>query len=204
MKITGNFGFYSILTNPVVGYRKLTELIVEYNFPFVQLRMKDQPIPEIFAVAKELRNITKKSKTKLIINDYLEIAREVNADGLHIGQGDISYATARKILGEDKIIGLSTHSTIQVQDANKLKPDYIGIGPVFKTPTKKKPDAVIGITGMESMIKIALFPYIVIGGIDFSNIRQVLNAGAKNFCFVRQLNQSKNPEKILKQIRTFL
>ena len=80
-----------------------------------------------------------------------------------------------------------------------MKPDYIGVGPVFPTPTKKNPDPVIGIDGMKRMLSVSDVPAVAIGGIDLGNLSVILEAGAENFCMVRQLTKSKDPEKVLKE-----
>jgi thiamine-phosphate pyrophosphorylase len=112
----------------------------------------------------------------------------------------MSYRDARKIIGEKAIVGISTHSVMQVEQACALFPDYIGIGPVFPTPTKKVPDPVIGIETLRAMLKASTVPAVAIGGIILENLPDVLRAGARNFCMVRPLNQSHKPEKVLKEI----
>jgi len=194
------FGFYSVLTDPVRGYDYMTELLVDNGVPFVQLRMKDAPEEVIIDTALRMRKITEGSDTLLIINDNPRIAVEVGADGVHIGQNDISYEQARSIVGNDMIIGVSTHNTQQATDACLKQPDYIGAGPVFPTPTKKIPDPAIGLDGMKEMLKVSTVPAVCIGGIDLGNLQQVLAAGAKNFCMVRQFTQSENPECVLKKV----
>lgn len=204
MKITDNFGFYAILTDPVHGYEYMTKLLVEYEFPFVQLRIKDRSEDFIKKTALAMKKITKGSSTGLIINDSPAIAAEVGADGVHIGQDDMSYQEAREIVGPDAIIGISTHSPKQTEKACLLKPDYIGVGPVYATPTKRNPDPVIGIDGMKTMLNIATVPAVAIGGIDFSNLPNVLAAGATNFCMVRQLTHAENPKEVLEKIKMYL
>lgn len=201
MKLKKIFGFYSILTNPLKGYEYCTQLLVDEGIYIVQLRMKEVPHTDIICVAEKMRKITEGTGTLLVINDHPDIAKMVGADGVHIGQQDISYSETRKIVGEDAIIGISTHSKEQTQKACELNPDYIGIGPVFKTPTKKTPDPVIGIEGMKKMLNVATVPHVAIGGIDLTNLPEVLEAGAKNFCMVRQFTQSENPIKVIKEIK---
>lgn len=200
MKTSSPFGFYALLTNPLRGYEYLTELLVDYGIAFVQLRMKDTPEDLIEPVALKLRKITAGSKTRFIINDSPALAVKVGADGVHVGQNDMAYDEVRKIVGENSIVGISTHNPDQTISACKLSPDYIGMGPVYATPTKKIPDPVIGINGLKEMLKEATVPGVAIGGIDLSNLRDVLEAGARNFCMVRQFTRSGDPEKVLKEI----
>jgi thiamine-phosphate pyrophosphorylase len=202
MKIPETFGLYAILTDPVKGYEYITKLFVDRKVAFIQLRMKKEPECVIRKTAEKLLAITAGSSSKFIINDSPEIAAQVGAHGVHLGRDDMPYTTARSIVGPDAIIGLSTHSPDQTTFACALKPDYIGIGPVYATPTKVIPDPVLGIDGMKKMLARATVPAVAIGGIDLSNLRDVLTAGARNFCMVRQLMQAADPEKILKKIFT--
>jgi thiamine-phosphate pyrophosphorylase len=200
VKIPSHFGFYGILTEPVRGYEYLTEVFVAHEIALVQLRIKDAPSAHIGSIAGKLRRLTVGTKTKLIINDDPDLAACVGADGVHIGQNDASYQDARKIVGEKAIIGVSTHTVMQAKQACALFPDYIGVGPVFPTPTKKAPDPVIGVETMSAMLSAAAVPAVAIGGITLENLPDVLRAGARNFCMVRPLNQSEEPEKVLKEI----
>jgi thiamine-phosphate pyrophosphorylase len=201
MKIPPAFGLYAILTDPVKGYEYMTRLLVEYEVRFIQLRMKKEPIEVIHTTAEKLRTITSGTHSYLIINDHPDLAAEVNADGVHLGQEDLSFTAARAIIGPDAILGLSTHSPLQTVSACALHPDYIGIGPVYPTPTKAKADPAIGLHGMKAMIAAATVPYVAIGGIDLSNLRDILSAGAQNFCMVRQITQADEPEKVLVQVK---
>lgn len=195
-----SFGFYSILTDPLKGYGYMTSLLVDYGVSAVQLRMKGAPKPLVIDTALQMRKITEGTDTLLIINDDPHIAVEAGADGVHIGQGDMPYNDVRAIVGDDMLIGVSTHNPRQTTAACQLPADYIGVGPVFATPTKKIPDPVIGIDGMREMLSAAAVPVVAIGGIDLGNLPAVLNAGAKNFCMVRQLTRSENPKSVLDEI----
>ena len=201
MTIPQRFGFYSILTAPLRGYEYCTRVLVDAGVAFVQLRMKESPQDMILPIAEKMREITSGSTTKLIINDYPEIAVRCEADGVHIGQSDGNYTTVRNTVGTEAVIGISTHSVSQTEKSCSEGPDYIGIGPVFPTPTKKFPDPVIGIDGMSTMLKKATVPAVVIGGIDLTNLHTVLEAGAENFCMVRQFTQSGDPESTVKKIQ---
>lgn len=194
-----SFGLYAILTDPLLGYEHMARLFVDHRVAFIQLRMKKEPLDVIKATAIKLRAVTEGSDSHLIINDHPGIAAEAGA-GVHIGQGDMPYREARSLVGPDAIVGISTHSPDQVVAACKCGPDYIGIGPVYPTPTKANPDPVIGIAGMKAMLAVATVPAVAIGGIDLSNLREVLDAGAKNFCMVRQLMLAPDPERVLREV----
>jgi thiamine-phosphate pyrophosphorylase len=195
-----SFGFYSILTDPIKGYDYITSLLVERGVSAVQLRMKGAPKALVVDTALQMRKITEGTDTLLIINDDPQIAVEAGADGVHIGQSDMPYTDVRAITGDDMLIGVSTHNLGQTINACLLPADYIGVGPVFATPTKKIPDPVIGIDGMREMLSAATVPAVAIGGIDLENLPSVLAAGANNFCMVRQLTQNENPKSVLERI----
>ena len=195
-----DFGFYSILTDPIRGYDYLANLLVEFEVPFLQLRMKTQDKFEILKTAEKIRKITENTNTIFIMNDFIDITKDSGADGVHLGQDDEKPNVARKILGESAIIGLSTHNISQTKSAQTEPIDYIGIGPVYATPTKQIPDPVLGLDKMREMVDASKLPSVCIGGIDLERIKDVLQAGAHNFCVVRLLNQAENPKAILKKI----
>jgi thiamine-phosphate pyrophosphorylase len=200
-RVTARFGFYAILTSPERGYEYVAELCVEREIAFLQLRMKDAPEDSVVRTARRLRDITRGSRTRLIINDLPHVAAEVGADGVHIGQNDMPHDQARTIVGPDAIVGISTHSPEQTRAACRLGPDYIGIGPVFPTPTKKVPDPAIGIDGMREMLSLATVPAVVLGSITPQNLPEILAAGAGNFAMVRPLNRTPDPAQVLNTIR---
>jgi thiamine-phosphate pyrophosphorylase len=202
VKFPSHFGFYGILTEPLCGYEYCTRVLIEHEIAFVQLRAKNSAPTEIRIIAEKMRRLTEGTKTMFIVNDDPALGADCRADGVHIGQGDMPYAQARKIIGDTAIIGVSTHSVEQVQKtcAGALCPDYIGVGPVFPTPTKKNPDPVIGLRTMQQMISQATVPAVAIGGISLENLPDVLTAGARNFCMVRPINQAQDPEKALREI----
>ena len=185
-------GLYGILTDPVVGYEELARVMVERGLKIIQLRMKDVAPGEVISVARAIREIVPPG-VSFIVNDDPRIAAEVGADGVHLGQEDMPYDRAREIVGPDAIVGLSTHNPDQTGRACALRPDYIGVGPVWATPTKKNPDPVIGIDGMREMLGLATVPAVVLGGIDHSNVREVVEGGARNLCAVRCINGSRDP-----------
>ncbi len=203
MRFPNEFGLYGILTNPVVGYERLAEAMVAHKIRFIQLRMKDAPREEVLKTARNVRDIVT-GESLLIVNDDPEIAAEVGADGVHLGQDDMPFEEARRIVGEDAIIGLSTHNPDQTTSACVLKPDYIGVGPVYATPTKKIPDPPLGIDGMKEMLRLATVPAVVLGSIDETNASGVLAGGARNICCVRYINQSEEPGRELQRIKEII
>jgi thiamine-phosphate pyrophosphorylase len=201
-KIPDQFGFYAVLTDPLKGYEYLTSACVEYNVAFVQLRIKDGSVDTIYTTAQAMKKITDGTHTKLVINDYPQIAADIGADAVHVGQDDLSYDEVRNIVGPDMIIGISTHSELQATNTSQLNPDYIGAGPVYPTPTKKIADPAIGTEGLKKILSCTSIPAVAIGGINLDNFREVLDTGAVNFCMVRQITQSADPGRIIKTVQT--
>ncbi|MBI9077007.1 MAG: thiamine phosphate synthase [Desulfatibacillum sp.] len=193
------YGLYLVLTNPLMGYEACTRAAVRQGVRFVQLRMKNTPEDQILKKAKALREITRGSNTLFIVNDHVHIAREVDADGVHLGQDDMSLDVARSLWPDSgKIFGLSTHGVDQELSARSLKPDYIGVGPVFSTPTKEKPDPTMGLETVGRIITSSPLSCVAIGGIDQENLPRVLAHGAKNFAVVRAVNQAADPEEAIR------
>lgn len=202
--MNNNFGLYLIITNPSLSYQEIARIAVKQNIKYLQLREKQLSDREIIQVSKEIMKITKGSATKFIMNDRADLAKLANADGLHLGQDDISLQDAQSIFGKDKIYGLSTHSFEQAKSAIQKNPDYIGFGPIFPTPTKAKADPVVGLASIKDVVQLSEIPVVAIGGIDESNVEQVVYAGAENICLVRYLMKHHNLEERLLNIRTKL
>jgi len=143
----------------------------------IQLREKEMSRRELFYEAVRIREITEKYGALFIVNDYVDIALAARADGVHLGQEDLPVKEARKVLGRDKIIGVSTHNLREVKRAISEGADYIGFGPVFSTDTKDagKPR---GVSGLRKIRPIVPVPIAAIGGITSANAKDVLNAGA--------------------------
>jgi thiamine-phosphate pyrophosphorylase len=202
-----DFGLYVIITEPVLSYEEIAEICVVEEVTMLQLREKNLSDRELLAAAQRVQKITAGTTTNFIINDRPDIAYLSNADGYHLGQDDLPLTAVRKIfphLKKDKkmLAGLSTHNLSQLEQAIKLKPDYLGFGPVYNTPTKANPDPVVEIDLLKQALRVASVPVVAIGGIDATNIDQVLAAGAKNVALVRYFMQSKNLQQRIKHIKS--
>lgn len=188
-----DFGFYLVITNPVSGYAKCCEAAVKAGVKMVQLRMKKAPRADIVREGRELRRITLGTATRFIVNDDPEIAAEVGADGVHVGQDDMRVKDVRQKYPMLKIVGLSTHNLAQAQASLAEAPDYIGTGPCWATPTKDIPDPTLGLITAAQMHRLVPYPAVAIGGIDSSNLPQVIKAGIKNWAVVRAVCQASDP-----------
>ena len=197
-----DFGLYLVITNPAVGYAKCAEAAVRAGLGIIQLRMKHARREEILAAARDLRSITAGSKTLFIVNDDPDIAQEAEADGVHVGQGDMPVAEVRRRFPDLKIVGLSTHSPAQAAAAREAKPDYIGVGPVWATPTKEIPDPTLGVETAVRMIRSVPFPAVAIGGItDEARAKELVAAGARNFAVVRAVCASTAPYDAIRRLQ---
>lgn len=166
----------------------------------VQLRNKTGTREEVLEQAKALRILTRKYNVPFIINDYPDIVMETDADGVHLGQEDMPIAEARRLLGPERIIGISTHNLNQALAAERDGADYIGVGPVFPTDTKPGRAAVTTSYVTEAARQVSI-PFVAIGGITLDNVDLVLAAGARRICAVSAIVGSDNPASVC---RSFL
>lgn len=171
----------------------IVEEAVKGGVTMVQLREKTCSSKEFYELAIRLKNCLKPFNVPLIINDRLDIALACDAEGLHIGQGDIPYDIARKLLGKDKIIGLSVENIQDAIDANKLDVDYIGISPVFSTPTKTDTAQAIGLEGVREITKISKHPSVGIGGINRANAHDIIKCGVDGISVVSAIMSAYDP-----------
>lgn len=186
-------------------YEDMVLMALKAGVRWVQYRDKERPRRAVYEESVKLMSITKDFNATFIINDYPDIALAVNADGVHLGQEDFSLKEARKMMGEYKIIGISTHTLDQAMNAEKDGADYIGFGPVFHTFTK---DAGFpkGIDMLNEIKKQIHIPVVAIGGINLGNIISVLQAGADAVAVASAIlsgDVSENAKKFIDVIRSY-
>ena len=169
----------------------IAEQMIEGGVDLIQLRGKNKSIEELVELLKELHELSAKSATPLIVNDYAEVASSTPAEGVHVGQDDDSIEVVRQKVGRDILIGKSTHSLEQACAAEREGADYIGFGPIFATPTK--PDyAPIGLENISRVHAEVNLPIFCIGGINIDNLQSVIDAGAKRVVMVSALLKAHN------------
>jgi thiamine-phosphate pyrophosphorylase len=165
--------------------------MIEGGVDLIQLRGKNKSIEELVELLKELHELSAKSATPLIVNDYAEVASSTPAEGVHVGQDDDSIEVVRQKVARDILVGKSTHSLEQALDAQSEGADYIGFGPIFTTPTK--PDyAPIGLEDITRVHAEVNLPIFCIGGINIDNLQRVIDAGAKRVVMVSALLKAHN------------
>ena len=172
-----------------ISHFEQVERLIDGGAKFIQLREKYAAPHEFYESAREALQIVRRcGNAKIIINDRIDIALALHADGVHLGQDDLPPAEARRILGEKAIIGFSTHNIEQAIEAVRLPIDYVAAGPVFATTTKENPDEIIGLDGLKRVrAAIGDFPLVAIGGINSTNMRAVFDAGADSAAIISGL-----------------
>lgn len=194
---------YAIADTTQTSGRPLLAVVEEMltaGVRILQLRVKDRPGNEFFVLARTVRALTVHSDCLLIINDRLDIALAVNADGVHLGQEDLPLEAARPLLGA-KIIGVSTHSLEQAQEAEKQGADYIGFGPLFGTHTKDTGYSPRGLSMLSRVRQAVRIPIVAIGGIARDNVATVWANGADGAAMISDLTQGNTTERVEEVLR---
>jgi thiamine-phosphate pyrophosphorylase len=166
----------------------------------VQYRNKSADTKQMYEEALELRSICKKAI--FLINDRVDIVKAIDADGVHLGSEDLPYRVARKLLGKNKIIGLTVHSMEEAWQAERLGADYIGVSPVFATATKLDAGRPAGLSLIKEIKKYIKIPLIAIGGINLSNARQVIAAGADGLCAISAVVTKPDVKKEIEKFQS--
>ena len=196
-------GFYGVVDVRAGGdcdeAVRLADALIAGGARVVQLRMKGASTHEFFVVGTCLRQLTAQAGVALVVNDRIDVARAVEADGVHLGQDDLPLAAARMAsapprsarVGTDLVIGISTHTMAQVKAAAAAGADYLGFGPVFATRTKANPDPVQGLAALAKAVALAHpVPVVAIGGITPDNVAQVAATGARAACAISSVNNA--------------
>lgn len=187
--------------------RPLEEIVSEAvagGVTMVQLREKDAATGEFVELGRRLMSLLKPLGVPLIINDRVDVALAVDADGVHIGQSDMSYADARRLLGPEKIIGLSVENFEDLESANKLDVDYIGISPVYGTPTKTDTAEPFGLEGLRKAVEMSVHPTVAIGGMNVATVGKVIAAGTDGVAVVSAICSAESPRDAAAELATII
>ena len=174
-------GLYVILDPAVCSDRPLVDVLkvsAIAGAKIFQYRNKTASMKDAYAEALPLRKIAHELGVLFIVNDRCDLALAVDADGVHLGQGDLPLNLARKIMGPDKLIGISTHSREQVMAATAGEPNYLGFGPIFTPGSKLDHDPVVGLQGLRAIRPLTALPIFAIGGVTLESVGEVICAGA--------------------------
>lgn len=197
-------GLYIILDPSACPDRSLTDVLKEAataGARLFQYRNKSASMREAYAEALLLRKVALDAGVTFIVNDRCDLALAVDADGVHLGQEDLPLDLARKVMGPDKLIGISTHNPDQVREATAGKPDYLGFGPIFTPGSKQDHDPVVGLEGLRAMRRLTSLPVFAIGGIQIDQVGEVMRAGANGVAVISAI--LKSPD-ISHAVKSFL
>lgn len=182
---------------------ELASLAIEGGATIIQLRNKTANKHILFEAGKKLLKIARAKKIPLIINDYIDLALALNADGAHIGQTDLPCHAARKLLGKNKILGLSLQTVAQAKNALACDADYFGVGPIFQTNTKKNVSEM-GLSLFHEIVNLLKKPCVGIGGITLNNAKEVMRQGAAGIAVVSGICNSNDPKSTTEKYRQCL
>ena len=197
-----NIGLYFI-TDAGLSKKDIFEDVkaaIKGGVKIVQYREKNKTKEGMIEEAKKIKEICKGNNVFFLINDSVDIALEVGADGVHLGLDDISYEKARKLLGKEKIIGLTAHNMEEAINFEKIGADYIGVSPVFGTTTKKDAGRAMGLEKFRKIVNAVNIPCIGIGGINEDNMEEVIKAGADGVAMISAIVTKDDVEETVRDI----
>jgi thiamine-phosphate pyrophosphorylase len=192
------------LGRPELSFVEITEKLCVGGAKILQLRAKDIPSRDFLTLAQEVRKICRRSGCLLVVNDRADIALAVDADGVHVGQEDLPLKAARKVLGPNKIIGVSTHDPQQARAAEHDGADYIGFGPMYGTTTKATGYMARGLDQLREIRAMVRLPIVAIGGITAERALATLTAGADAVAMISDLVLAKNITAKVRETLTHL
>ena len=194
-------GLYVILDPSICPDRSLTDVLKEAATAGAQLfqyRNKSASMKEAYTEALRLRQVAGEAGVMFIVNDRCDLALAVDADGVHLGQGDLPLNLARKVMGIEKLIGISTHNSDQVREATAGKPDYLGFGPIFTPGSKQDHDPIVGLEGLRAMRRLTSLPVFAIGGIQIDRAGEAIQAGANGVAVISAILKAPDISRAVK------
>lgn len=206
-KDSTDYSLYLVTDRELAGSRPLCQIVeaaIHGGVTVVQYREKCAGTRQMIKEALEIRDLCHAHNIPLIINDRVDIALAVNADGIHIGQEDMPASLARKIIGAEKIIGVSVENTTQAGTAMSEGADYVAASPIYATPTKPDAPHPLGIRGLQEIVRICSIPVVAIGGLNTSNTANILQAGAAGIAVVSAIITADNVERTARQLKQII
>jgi thiamine-phosphate pyrophosphorylase len=184
---------------PDISHQELAEIACKNGIRWIQLRVKNKPFEDWLQIAKDVKQICNHFQTTLIINDHAEIAKAVDADGVHVGKNDVSVLVARKIVGESKIIGATANTLEDILAHQKNGVHYIGLGPYKFTKTKEKLNPILGLEGYSIIQQSnnSSIPIIAIGGIQLEDVQPLMNTGVHGVAVSSVINLADDKTKVI-------
>jgi thiamine-phosphate pyrophosphorylase len=200
-------GVYLVTDRSLCRNRPLEDVVlqsVQGGVAYIQLREKDITTRLFVEEARAIKKIMEPYRVPLIINDRIDVALACGAEGVHIGQEDMPFTIARKLMGPKAIIGLSVEDWTDVEKSQKLDVDYIGVSPVFHTPTKTDTKGAWGLSGLAKIKAFSRHPLVAIGGINESNARDVIAAGADCIAVVSAICAAPDPAAATRNLKSII
>jgi thiamine-phosphate pyrophosphorylase len=198
---------YLVTDRRMAGARPIEDIVraaVRGGVTAVQLREKECATREFVELARRLKALLSESGVPLIVNDRVDVALAAGADGVHIGQSDMTFADARAMLGPDALIGLSVETMEQAEAAGRLEAAYLGVSPIFPTPTKTDTAPAWGLDGLRRLRAASRHVLVGIGGIGVANAADVIAAGADGVAVVSAICGAPDPEAVSRELRRVL
>ncbi|HEY9161094.1 MAG TPA: thiamine phosphate synthase [Desulfomonilia bacterium] len=200
-------GLYLVTDRELCGKRPLEEVVlmaVRGGVSCVQIREKKLPLNLFIEQAKKIKGLIKPFNIPLIINDSVDVALAVGADGVHVGQSDMPFIEVRRLMGPEAIIGLSVETWEDVEKAQDLDADYLGVSPVFDTPTKTDTKYAWGLDGLSRIKAFSRHKLVAIGGINMKNAAAVIRAGADSIAVVSAICAAPDPYEAALELKQLI
>ncbi|MDX2479685.1 MAG: thiamine phosphate synthase [Desulfuromusa sp.] len=172
---------------------EVAEELLQAGVKMIQLREKDLSVAELYPLAKKLRSLTHRHKSLLLINDRIDLALAIGADGVHLGNHSLPIKTARQLLGSNYLIGVSTHSAQEVDSAQKHGANFVTYGPVYFTPSKQVYGEPVGVKSLQGICANCNIPVYALGGVNANNTKKTLQAGAHGVAMISALLANLSP-----------
>lgn len=198
-----DYSLYLVTDRYLVGSKDFLTSIkraLEGGVTLIQLREKDATSKEFYEIGLQIKNIADEFSVPLIINDRVDLALALDADGVHIGQTDLPLEVVRRIIGQDKLLGYSVSTSEEAIYGEKMGADYLGAGPVFPTGSKKDASEPIGLSGLKAIKQSVNIPVIGIGGIGSANLSQVKNTGIDGISVISAILSQEDPYHAAKEL----
>jgi thiamine-phosphate pyrophosphorylase len=191
-----DFSLYLITDRMQTAGRALPAVVADAlrgGLRAVQLREKDLAAGQLFELARELRRLTREYGARLLINDRIDVALAVAADGVHLGKAGLPVAEARRILGSERLIGYSAHSTDEAVQAQRDGADFVTLGPVYPTPSKALYGEPLGLSALTEAARVVTIPVFALGGVKPASVAEVLSAGAQGVALISAIMAAPDP-----------
>lgn len=203
-RMAPDWRLYLVTDRAMCGMRPVEEVVaaaIRGGVSLVQVREKQLSTRDFIAVARRIRAVTRAAGVPMLINDRVDVALAVGADGVHVGQSDMPPADARRLMGPDALVGLSVETLQDLAASEAEDVDYLGVSPIYCTPTKAELTRAWGLDGLRAVRAMTKRPLVAIGGIHACNASEIIGAGADGVAVVSAICGATDPEKAARELR---